>query len=442
MINSVNPPLITRLDSQQIDFQKKFAQLLHWHSDPSSDLEQQVVAIIRAVRMEGDAALIRLTQQFDRITLTPDRLALSSTEIEEACRSVPESDKQALQVAADRIRAYHVWQMPSMGIDRYQDASGMLLGQRWNPIEKVGLYVPGGLASYPSSVLMNAIPAQVAGVERLIMVVPTPDGLLNPLVLAAAHIAGVQEIYRLGGAQAIAALAYGSTSIPQVDKIVGPGNIWVATAKRQVFGQVGIDMIAGPSEIFIIADQESNPEWLAADLLSQAEHDELAQAILITDCPTLADAVAQQLEQLLPQLNRQAICRIALANRGAIITVPDLPTACALASQAAPEHLELSVTDPEAALPLIHNAGAIFLGRYIPEAMGDYVAGPNHVLPTGGTARFSSPLGVYDFIKRTSLLGGDHSALQQLGPVAAQLANGEGLTAHQYSIDVRLESKP
>ena len=442
MVDTTHSSTITRLDSRQADFPNKFAQLLAFNSDHAADLEQQVAGILRAVRQEGDAALIRLTRQHDRISLTPDRLAFSACDMDEAWNQVPEEDRQALQAAADRIRAYHLWQMPPMGIQRYRDASGMVLGQRWDPIERVGLYVPGGRASYPSSVLMNAIPAQVAGVTRLVMVVPTPDGLLNPLVLAAARIAGVQEIYRVGGAQAIAALAYGTQTIPQVDKIVGPGNIWVATAKRQVFGQVGIDMIAGPSEILIIADRESNPEWLAADLLSQAEHDELAQAILLTDSPALAEAVAEQLDRLLLTLSRQAICRVALANRGALVVVRDLAEACQLASQVAPEHLELSVADPEALLPYIRHAGAFFLGRHTPEAIGDYVAGPNHVLPTGGTARFSSPLGVYDFIKRSSLLGGDLDALRQLGPIASRLANREGLTAHQCSIDLRLEEKP
>ncbi|MBF0096886.1 MAG: histidinol dehydrogenase [Magnetococcales bacterium] len=436
----MNSHLINRLDSRQADFQARYARLLQWDSARLQDVEQRVASIIHQVRQEGDTALIRLTQQFDRIQLHPEQLAFSAAEIDTACQQLPEEDMAALQAAAERIRAYHQWQMPNMGIQRYVDATGMQLGQRLTPIERAGLYVPGGLASYPSSVLMNAIPAQVAGVRELVMVVPTPDGSINPLVLAAARVSGVQRIFRVGGAQAVAALAYGTASIPQVDKIVGPGNIYVATAKRQVFGQVGIDMIAGPSEILVIADQESNPEWLAADLLSQAEHDEAAQAILITDSAPLADAVEEQLQRLLHTLSRHAISRIALANRGILITVPDLATACQLASQAAPEHLELSLADPEAALPLIHNAGAIFLGRYTPEAIGDYVAGPNHVLPTSGTARFSSPLGVYDFIKRSSLLGGPLSALRQIGPIASHLANREGLTAHQYSIDCRLES--
>ncbi|WP_130470870.1 histidinol dehydrogenase [Candidatus Magnetaquicoccus inordinatus] len=436
----MNSHLIARLDSRQADFQARYQRLLQWDSERILDVEQRVADIIHQVRQEGDAALIRLTQQFDRILLHKEQLAFSEQEIDTACQQLPTGDMEALQAAAERIRAYHLWQMPAMGIQRFQDATGMQLGQRLTAIERAGLYVPGGLASYPSSVLMNAIPAQVAGVQELIMVVPTPDGTINPLVLAAARVSGVQRIFRVGGAQAVAALAYGTQSIPRVDKIVGPGNIYVATAKRQVFGQVGIDMIAGPSEILVIADQESNPEWLAADLLSQAEHDESAQAILITDSQSLADAVEEQLHRLLQKLSRQAICRIALANRGALITVPDLPTACQLASQAAPEHLELSLADPEAALPMIHNAGAIFLGRYTPEAIGDYVAGPNHVLPTSGTARFSSPLGVYDFIKRSSLLGGPLSALQQIGPIASRLANRESLTAHQYSVDCRLES--
>lgn len=438
--------MITRLDSQQADFKIRFSRLLSWETSHSHEREQRVAEIITQVRQAGDTALIRLTQQYDRITLTPAQLAFTTEEIDQACEQVPDGDMEALRQAADRIRAYHQWQMPTMGIQQYRDASGLMLGQRLDPIHRVGLYVPGGLASYPSSVLMNALPAQVAGVAELVMVVPTPDGLLNPLVLAAARVAGVKQIYRVGGAQAIAALAYGTETIPQVDKIVGPGNIYVATAKRQVFGQVGIDMIAGPSEILIIADEGSNPEWLAADLLSQAEHDVLAQSILLTDSPPLADAVATALERLLPQLKREEICRTALANRGAIITVQNLTEACQLASQAAPEHLELSLADPEAALPHIHHAGAIFLGRYTPEALGDYVAGPNHVLPTGGTARFSSPLGVYDFIKRSSLLGSSHeadgrAALKAIGPIASRLANREGLTAHQCSVDLRMEPK-
>ncbi|MBF0184757.1 MAG: histidinol dehydrogenase [Magnetococcales bacterium] len=434
----MNSNLITRLDSRQDDFQERYTRLLQWDSERLLDVEQRVAGIIQQVRLEGDAALLRFTRQFDRIDLSAEQLAFSEQEIDAACQQLPEDDMAALQAAAERIRAYHLWQMPTMGIQSYQDATGMQLGQRLTPIAKAGLYVPGGLASYPSSVLMNAIPAQVAGVRELVMVVPTPDGVVNPLVLAAARVAGVQRIFRLGGAQAVAALAYGTHTVPQVDKIVGPGNIYVATAKRQVFGQVGIDMIAGPSEILVIADQESNPEWIAADLLSQAEHDEAAQSILLTDSPALADAVEQALDALLQRLSRHAICRVALASRGALITVPDLATACRLASQAAPEHLELSLADPEAALPMIDNAGAIFLGRYTPEAIGDYVAGPNHVLPTGGTARFSSPLGVYDFIKRSSLLGGPLTALRQIGPIASRLAEREGLTAHQYSVDCRL----
>lgn len=432
--------LIARLDSKDADFKERFTRLLQWDSADLTAIEQRVTDIIAQVRREGDVALLRLTQQYDRIILTPDRLAFSTAEIDAACTQTADADFQALQIAAERIRAYHTWQMPKMGVSQYQDVSGMLLGQRLDPLYRVGLYVPGGLASYPSSVLMNAIPARVAGVTELVMVVPTPDAQINPMVLAAARIAGVDKVYRIGGAQAVAALAYGSETIAQVDKIVGPGNIYVATAKRQVFGQVGIDMIAGPSEILVIADLGSNPEWIAADLLSQAEHDAQSQSILITDCPALARAVEENIGKILPTLNRQDICRKALASRGAIITVRDLQEACQLASLAAPEHLELSLADPEAVLPLIRNAGAIFLGRHTPEAIGDYVAGPNHVLPTGGTARFSSPLGVFDFIKRSSLLGGNRASLRQIGPTASRLAAGEGLTAHQYSVDVRLRS--
>ena len=436
----MNLALITRLDSQEINFKEKFSNVVRWDMADMRSIEMRVADIISQVRHEGDAALIRLSQHYDRISLTPERLAFSTAEVDAACAQVAPEDYHALQTAAERIQAYHAWQMPTMGISRYKDASGMMLGQSQMPIQRVGLYVPGGLASYPSSVLMNAIPARVAGVAELVMVVPTPEGVINPLVLAAARIAGIDRVYRIGGAQAVAALAYGTENISPVDKIVGPGNIYVATAKRQVFGQVGIDMIAGPSEILVIADQESQPEWIAADLLSQAEHDESAQAILLTDSPDLADAVAQQLERLLGVLSRQEICRKALSSRGAIVTVQSLREACQLASQVAPEHLELSVADPEALLPWIQHAGAIFLGRYTPEAIGDYVAGPNHVLPTSGTARFSSPLGVYDFIKRTSLLGGDLEALRSIGPTASRLAAGEGLPAHQYSVDVRLKT--
>ncbi|HIJ83176.1 MAG TPA: histidinol dehydrogenase, partial [Magnetococcales bacterium] len=381
-----------------------------------------------------------LTAQFDRIRLTVPELRFSHDEIQQAIDQCRPQDVQALKLAAQRIRDYHTWQLPSMGLQTYVDNQGTTLGQRLRPLQRVGLYVPGGLASYPSSVLMNALPARVAGVRQLVMTVPTPDGQFNPLILAAAHIAQVDEIYRVGGAQAIAALAFGTQTIQPVDKIVGPGNIYVATAKRQVFGHVGIDMIAGPSEILIISDGLTPPEWLAADMLSQTEHDTSAQAILITDQPDLANKVNQALEELLTRIQRREICRTALANRSAIIITQSIDEACRLASQCAPEHLELAVANPERYLDAIENAGAIFLGRHTPEPIGDYVAGPNHVLPTSRTARFSSPLGVHDFIKRTSIIGCSPQSLAAIGPAASQLAAAEGLTAHQLSIDLRLDN--
>ncbi|MBF0176335.1 MAG: histidinol dehydrogenase [Magnetococcales bacterium] len=405
-------------------------------------IEQTVADIIATVQRDGDQALIDYSRQFDRVELTPATLALTETEINHIARQVSPADRSALELAAGRIQAYHRWQMPVMGIHHFCDASGTLLGQRLTPVSRVGLYVPGGLATYPSTVLMNAIPARVAGVTDLVMVVPTPDGVVNPLLLVAAQIAGIHQIFRIGGAQAIAALAMGTQTVPAVDKIVGPGNIYVATAKRQLFGQVGIDMIAGPSEILVIADRENDPLWLAADLLSQAEHDVSAQAILLTDDEDLANAVELALAQHLAILERRSICAQSLAERGAIIVVNNLHEACALASRVAPEHLELSVADPERLLPHVGNAGAIFLGRYTPEAIGDYVAGPSHVLPTSGTARFSSPLSVFDFIKRTSLIGCTEASLAIIGPAASRLAAGEGLTAHQLSLDQRLVQKP
>ena len=435
-------PPIQRLDSGQPDFETRFSRLIQWDEGDQAAIEARVAAIVAEVRRSGDEAVIRYTQRFDRLELAPDAMAFSRAEIDRAVAGVDAAQRQALELAAERIRDYHRWQMPEMGVRHYRSPDGTLLGQRLLPLTRVGLYVPGGLASYPSSVLMNAIPARVAGVDELIMVVPTPDGVINPLVLAAAHIAGVDRIFRIGGAQAVAALAYGTRTVPRVDKVVGPGNIYVATAKRQVFGQVGIDMIAGPSEILVIADRDNDPRWLAADLLSQAEHDEAAQAILITDHPPLADAVAAALREHLTWLPRREICEKSLAGRGAIITVGDLSEACDLASRVAPEHLEMAVADPEAYLGRIHNAGAVFLGRHTPEAIGDYVAGPNHVLPTAGTARFSSPLGVFDFIKRTSLIGCTPASLAVIGPAASLLADGEGLGAHQLSVDLRLEAKP
>ncbi|MBF0610780.1 MAG: histidinol dehydrogenase [Magnetococcales bacterium] len=428
-----------RLNSQQADFEEQFQRLIHWEEGDLSAIEATVAQIIKRVRQEGDAAVLEYTHRFDRVALTPETLAFSQQEINAAWSSIPSGDLAALELAADRIREFHQWQMPPMGVQAFTDDKGAWLGQRLLPLKRVGLYVPGGLAAYPSSVLMNAIPAKVAGVQEMFMVVPTPDGVVNPLVLAAAKLAGVDGIFKVGGAQAVAALAYGTATIPAVEKIVGPGNIYVAMAKRQVFGQVGIDMIAGPSEILIIADGHNSPRWTAADLLSQAEHDRAAQSILLTNDAAFADAVALEVEKLLETLERRDICQTSWNNRGAIIITRDLQEACRLSAQVAPEHLELAVENPEELLPLVENAGAIFMGRYTPEPIGDYVAGPNHVLPTSGTARFSSPLGVYDFIKRSSLIRCTQGAFATIGPAASRLAACEGLTAHKLSIDLRLE---
>ncbi|MBF0446567.1 MAG: histidinol dehydrogenase [Magnetococcales bacterium] len=433
--------ILNRLDTSQENFTQAYNRLIQRDAGDQAQIEAIVSHIIQQVKTRGDQALIEYTARFDQIDLTAERMRFSQKEIDEAIGRCSAEQLQALKLAAERIRAYHQWQMPKMGLDTYEDAGGTLLGQRVSPIDRAGLYVPGGLASYPSSVLMNAIPAKVAGVSELIMVVPTPGGEVNPLILAAARLSGVDQIYRLGGAQAVAALAYGTDTVPAVDKIVGPGNIYVATAKRQVFGRVGIDMIAGPSEIFIVADDSNDPRWLAADLLSQAEHDEIAQAILVTDSKSLADAVEAALVDHLTQLSRQQICRKSLSSRGAIIVSRNLEEACELASRAASEHLELAVADPQALLPHIKHAGAIFMGRHTPEAIGDYIAGPNHVLPTEGTARFSSPLGVFDFIKRTSLIACSPASFAHIGPAASCLAESEGLTAHKLSIDLRLEAK-
>ncbi|MBF0283797.1 MAG: histidinol dehydrogenase [Magnetococcales bacterium] len=437
----MSPLPILRLSTGQADFAERFHRLIHWEEGDLSTIEQTVARIVAHVRQRGDAALADYTRQFDRIDLTPETLAFSEGEIAAFCAQVPPRELEALELAAQRIRAYHQWQMPEMGVKTYTDGEGAVLGQRLTPLDRVGLYVPGGRASYPSSVLMNAIPARVAGVRELVMVVPTPDNVVNPLILAAARLAGVDRVFRVGGAQAVAALAFGTASVPAVDKIVGPGNIYVATAKRQVFGQVGIDMIAGPSEILVIADAENDPRWIAADLLSQAEHDQDAQSILITDDPHFADAVERALRAHLETLSRRKICEDSLTGRGALIVARSLEEACVLASQVAPEHLELAVADPWRWMPSIRNAGAIFLGRHTPEAMGDYVAGPNHVLPTSGTARFSSPLGVYDFIKRSSVIACSPSSMRRIGPAASILAHSEGLTAHQLSVDLRLEGE-
>ncbi|KNX40953.1 Histidinol dehydrogenase [Roseovarius tolerans] len=425
------------LDATTADFEAQFTALLSAKREDSPDVDDTVAAIIKDVRARGDAAVIELTARFDRLELTPETLRFSPEEVAALVAQVPQAEREALELAAARIRDYHERQLPEDA--SWTEESGAVLGWRWTPVGAAGLYVPGGLASYPSSVLMNAIPAKVAGVERLAIVVPTPDGKANPLVLLAAQIAGVDEIYRIGGAQAVAALAYGTESIAPVDKITGPGNAFVAAAKRRVFGKVGIDMIAGPSEILVIADKGQNPDWIALDMLSQAEHDESAQAILITNDAGLARDVEAAIERHLQTLERRAIAGASWRDYGAIITVPDLDTAAALSNRIAPEHLELCVSDPGALSQQITHAGAIFLGAWTPEAIGDYVGGPNHVLPTARSARFSSGLSVMDFLKRTTLAKMTPVALRAIGPAAETLARSESLEAHGLSVRARLD---
>ncbi|WP_170401540.1 histidinol dehydrogenase [Ruegeria arenilitoris] len=425
------------LDTTSADFETGFQALLSAKREDSPDVDAVVAQIISDVRSRGDAAVIELTAKFDRLQLTPDTLAFSADEVTQAIATVSDDDRAALELAAARIRAYHERQMPQD--QEWTDEAGATLGWRWSAVSAAGLYVPGGLASYPSSVLMNAIPAKVAGVERLAIVVPTPDGQVNPLVLLAARLSGVDEIYRIGGAQAIAALAYGTDTIAPVDKITGPGNAFVAAAKRRVFGKVGIDMIAGPSEILVIADKDNDPDWIALDLLSQAEHDESAQSILITDDAGFGRAVVEAVEKRLESLERRAIAGASWRDYGAVITVRDLDEAAALSNRIAPEHLELCVADPVALSRKTTHAGAIFLGQYTPEAIGDYVGGPNHVLPTARSARFSSGLSVMDFLKRTTLSHMTPEALRAIGPAAEQLARSESLEAHGLSVGARLK---
>lgn len=425
------------LDTTDPEFETAFRALLGMKREDAPDVQDAVAGIIADVRARGDAAVIDLTARFDRLALTPGTLAFSAEEIAAECAKVTPEDRAALELAADRIRAYHERQMPQDA--RWTDAAGASLGWRWSPVSAAGLYVPGGLASYPSSVLMNAIPAKVAGVERLVIACPTPGGAVNPLVLLAAQIAGVDVVYRIGGAQAIAALAYGTATIEAVDKITGPGNAYVAAAKRQVFGKVGIDMIAGPSEILVIADGDNDPDWIALDLLSQAEHDESAQSILVTDDADFARAVAAAVEVRLETLERRAIAGASWRDYGAVIVTRDLAEAAALSNRVAPEHLELCVADPEALLPAVTHAGAIFLGSWTPEAIGDYVGGPNHVLPTARSARFSSGLSVMDFLKRTTIARMTPGALAAIGPAAERLAISEGLEAHGLSVRARLD---
>jgi histidinol dehydrogenase len=425
-----------RLSSRDPDFDTRLAALLGAKREISEDVDQTVKTIIADVIERGDAALIDYTHRFDRMEISANQLRITETEIDAALSKCEPAALEALKVARDRIEAYHRRQKPTD--ERYTDELGVTLGHRWTAIEAVGLYVPGGTASYPSSVLMNAIPAQVAGVPRIVIVVPTPDGILNPLVLAAARLAGITEIYRIGGAQAIAALAYGTQSIASVAKIVGPGNAYVAAAKRRVFGQVGIDMIAGPSEVAILADETANPDWIAADLLAQAEHDTAAQSILVTTSTALGDSVALAVDRQLKTLPRANIAGASWRDYGAIITVDTLQSAIPLIDRLAPEHLEIEAENAEELAANIRNAGAIFLGSHTPEAIGDYVGGTNHVLPTARSARFSSGLGVLDFMKRTSILSCTPDSLRALGPSAIALAESEGLGGHARSVAIRL----
>ncbi|MCF1741446.1 histidinol dehydrogenase [Paradevosia shaoguanensis] len=424
------------LDTRDADFAARFQALLEGKRESSQEVGDTVAGIIADVRARGDEALVELTNKFDKANVTAETLRFTEAEIEEAAARVTPDVRSALETAHARIKAHHEKQKPVDHI--YTDEIGVTLGTRWTAIEAVGIYVPGGLASYPSSVLMNAVPAKVAGVERIAMVVPTPRGEINAAILAAAKIAGVTEIYRVGGAQAVAALAYGTRAIAPVDKIMGPGNAYVAAAKRQVFGKVGIDMIAGPSEVLVIADSSANPAWVAADLLAQAEHGAGAQSILVTTDPRLADAVAREVDRQLAVLPREKLTREGWEEFGAIITVASLDEAVELANRIASEHVELAVDDPKALMPLIRNAGAIFLGHHTPEAIGDYVGGSNHVLPTARSARFASGLGVLDFVKRTSVLGCDPSSLAILAPAAVTLAETEALDAHGRSVSIRL----
>jgi histidinol dehydrogenase len=425
------------LNTADPGFEAAFTALLGQKREEAEDVDQAVAGIIADVRARGDQALIDLTARFDRLTLTPETLAFSPDEIDAEIARVAPEDREALELAATRIRAYHDRQRPQD--ESWTDSSGATLGWRWTPVTAAGLYVPGGLASYPSSVLMNAIPARVAGVERLVIACPTPDGKVNPLVLLAARIAGVDQVYRIGGAQAIAALAYGTETIAPVDKITGPGNAFVAAAKRRVFGRVGIDMIAGPSEILVIADDANDPDWIALDLLSQAEHDESAQSILVTPSAAFGQAVAEAIAKRLETLDRRAIAGASWSQHGAVIVTRDLDEAAALSNRVAPEHLELCVADPDSLSQKITHAGAIFLGQWTPEAIGDYIGGPNHVLPTARSARFSSGLSVLDFMKRTTLARMTPEALKAIGPAAERLAQSESLQAHGLSVRARLD---
>lgn len=429
---------LKRLCSTQADFNQQMDTLLAWEAVSDEKVNQIVNEILQRVRAEGDSAVVEYTNRFDGTSVESiEQLEMSAERLQLALDGLPEDQRNALETAAQRVRSYHERQKGESW--QYTEDDGTMLGQKVTPMDRVGLYVPGGKAAYPSSVLMNAMPAKVAGVEEIIMVVPTPGGVVNELVLAAACLAGVDRVFCVGGAQAVAALAYGTETIPKVDKIVGPGNIFVATAKRAVFGAVGIDMIAGPSEILVVCDGKTDPDWVAMDLFSQAEHDEDAQPILVTPDADFIDAVEKSINKLLPTMERREIIETSLRLRAALIKVEDIDEAIEVSNRIAPEHLELSVEDPESLLPKIRHAGAIFMGRYTAEALGDYCAGPNHVLPTSGTARFSSPLGVYDFQKRSSLIMFSEEGASEMGKVASVLARGESLTAHARSAEYRIK---
>jgi histidinol dehydrogenase len=431
------------LRTDDTDFDAQFERLRHWSADVDQAVEERVAQILDDVRRRGDAAVLEYTARFDGVTASSvAALEIGRAELAAALDAITPAQRQALEAAADRVRSYHERQLDACGRSwSYRDDDGTLLGQKVTPVDKVGIYVPGGKAAYPSSVLMNAVPAQVAGVGEIVMAVPTPRGERNPLVLAAACVAGVHRVFTLGGAQAVAALAYGTATVPRVDKITGPGNAYVASAKRRVFGQVGIDMIAGPSEILVIADGSTPPDWVAMDLFSQAEHDELAQSLLLCPDAGYVARVQAEIERLLPSMPRRDIIRASLEGRGALIVTRSLEEACELSNRIAPEHLEVCAKDPHRIEPLLRHAGAIFLGAFTSESLGDYCAGPNHVLPTSGTARFSSPLGVYDFQKRSSLIEVSAAGADALGRIAAELADGEGLPAHAEAARLRLKNK-
>jgi histidinol dehydrogenase len=432
-----------QLSTADAGFEAAFQRVLHWSAETDDAIETRVAGILADVRARGDAAVLEYTQRFDGLTVAAvAELEIPRGELIAALDAIPWAQRAALEAAAERVRDYHARQLEACGRSwSYRDAQGSLLGQKVTPLDRVGIYVPGGKATYPSSVLMNALPAKVAGVGEIVMVVPTPNGLRNPMVLAAAAIAGVDRAFAVGGAQAVGALAYGTATIPAVHKITGPGNAYVASAKKRVFGVVGIDMIAGPSEILVLADGTTPPDWVAMDLFSQAEHDEMAQSILLSPDAAYIARVAEAIERLLPAMPRRDVIRASLEGRGALILTRSMEEACEISNRIAPEHLEVSSRDPHRWEPLLRHAGAIFLGAFTSESLGDYCAGPNHVLPTSGTARFSSPLGVYDFQKRSSLIEVSEDGAQVLGPIAAELAHGEGLQAHARAAEMRLKNK-